>query len=131
MYIFEVMKEVVNFILSEVQKDKVVKQLESRLDRIIINKVQTLVEEIKKRERQKVFLKKGWGGSRDAAEYLGISERSLSNYCSAGLITYYKRDNSTGEKVKNPKKRKALREFHKKDLDIYRQKHNVKVECTK
>ena len=125
------MKEVVNFLLSENQKDVVMKQLETRADRMMLNKAETLIEEIEKRQRQMAFLEKGWGGSRDAAEYLGIKENSLDNYVSAGLITYYKRDNSTGKKHKNPKKKKGIREFHKKDLDIYRQKHNVKVECTK
>jgi hypothetical protein len=125
------MKEVVNFILSEDQKDKVIKQLESRLDRIILNKVETLLEEVERSYREKYLANKEWYNSKETAEYLGISENSLSNYVSAGLITYYKRDMSTGEKHKNKKYKKGLRDFHKKDLDIFRQKHNVKVECTK
>lgn len=122
------MKEVVNFMLSENQKDVVMKQLDSRINRRLDNKVEALIDEVKKRERQKLFIEKGWGGSQDAADYLKISKNTLNNYVSKGLITYYKRDNSTGEKVKNPKKQKGLREFHKKDLDIYREKYNVKVD---
>lgn len=117
--------------LDEDQKDKVVKQLESRLDRIVLNKVETLIEEIEKKYREKYLADKEWYGSKDAADYLSISPNTLANYVSKGLITYYKRDMSTGEKHKNSKFTKGLREFHKKDLDLYREKYNVKVECTK
>lgn len=112
-----------NFILDENSADKVVRQLQPRIKRILRQEAEELLAEIKEQFEKEERNKSKWLNSADAAKHIGISLSTLANKCSNGEIPYYKR-NLNGEGLvkvdpNKPKTKKVARWFLRKDLDLF------------
>ena len=130
--------EDLNFRPTEEQFDEFTRKLIPRVNTLIDNKANESYDGLVG-IKWKDIAQKEWLTTKEAAFYLNISTSTLSNYTSAGKISFYKRDRVRDIKIEVTKKKKnskspmgsggyGFREFHIEDLINFREKYNRRIQ---
>ena len=132
--------EDLNFRPTEEQLDNFTRKLIPRVNALIESKANESYDGLVG-IKWKDIAQKEWLTSEEASFYLNISTSTLSNYTSAGKLSFYKRDRVLDIKIKVTKKKKkknskspmgsggyGFREFHIEDLINFREKYNRRIQ---